>query len=158
VMENFLRRHGLHEHEVPIWLAALGRDHAWLVETVRMEAAFDRLASMALTERARADQLALMQRSLARVEVETLDLDSEAAAREAFLCVRDDGAALSQMALESGYRAQRSQIWLDVLDDAVAQRLLSAEEGEVVGPIEIDGRFKVYQVLRKLKPAVTDPA
>src|SRR5207237_1580500 len=102
--------------------AALGRVHSWVVETVRMEAAFERLASMALTEQARADQFALMQRSLARVEVETLDLDSEAAAREAFLCVRDDGATLSQMSLETGYCAQPSQLCLDLLDHAIGQR------------------------------------
>jgi hypothetical protein len=158
VMGNFLQRHRLDKRALSGWLAALGRDHSWLAEAVRIEAAFDRLASMALTEEARAHQLASMQLSLARIEVETLDLDSEAAAREAFLCVRDDGATLSEMALETGYRAERAQIWLDLLDDPVSQRLLSAAEGEVVGPIERAGRFKVYQVLRKLKPAVTDPA
>jgi hypothetical protein len=158
VMEKFLLRHRLDERTLSGWLAALGRDRSWLSDAVRIEAAFDRLISMVLSEEARADQLASMQLSLARIEVETLDLDSEAAAREAFLCVRDDGATLSEMALETGYRAERAQIWLDLLDDSLGQRLLSAAEGEVIGPIECDGRFKVYQVLRKLKPAVTDPA
>ena len=158
VMEDFLQRHRLDERALSGWLAALGRDRSWLAETVRIEAAFNRLISMALTEEARADQLASMQLSLARIEVETLDVDSEAAAREAFLCVRDDGVTLSEMALETGYRAERAQIWLDLLDDPVGQRLLSAAEGEVIGPIERDGRFKVYQVLRKLKPTMTDPA
>src|SRR4029077_11785104 len=89
VRENFLQRHRLDERTHSECLTALGRDDAWLAETLRIEAAFDRLASMALTEEARADRLASMQLLLGRIEVETLDVASEAAAREAFLCVRD---------------------------------------------------------------------
>jgi hypothetical protein len=158
VMLRFMDRHRLDEGTLPGWLAALGRERAWLTETVRIEAAFERVSSSAITEDARLRQLASMQLSLARFEIETLELDSESAAREAFLCVRDDGASLADLGAESGYRAERAEIWMDTLDETLAQQLLSAAEGEVIEPVAVDGGFKVYHVLRKFEPSVTDRA
>ena len=158
VMQRFLERHRLDERSLSGWLAALGRERSWLAETVRIEAAFDRLSSLAIAGDARARKLALMELSMARIEMETLELDSEAAAREAFLCVRNDGSSLSEVAVETGFRAERAEVWIDTLDDTLGSRLLNAAEGEVIGPIEHDGGFRVYQVLRKLKASLTEPA
>jgi len=158
VMQKFLEQQRLDEPRLSGWLAALGRDRSWLSEAVRLEAAFDRVASLAVTADARNRLLASMRLSLGRIEIETLELDSEAAAREAFLCVRDDGMSLAELALESGYRAQRVEMWTDMVDETLGPRLLGAGEGDVIGPIATVGRFKVCHVLRKLAPVVTDPA
>jgi hypothetical protein len=158
VLKRFLERQRLDEGTLPDWLAALGRDRSWLADTLRTEAAFERMGSLAVTEETRTRKLSSMQLSLARIEIETLDLQSEAAAREAFLCVRDDGTSLAEVALDAGYRAERAEMWMDMLDDTLGHRLLSAAEGEVIGPVQRDGRFKVYQVLRKVRPSVNDPA
>jgi hypothetical protein len=158
VMQRFLQSHHLDERGLPEWLSAMRRDRAWLTEMVRMEAAFDRLSTDAITPEARARKLASMQLSLARVEIESLELDTEAAAREAFLCVHDDGSSLSDVAAETGYRSERTEVSGDALDEKIGQRLLNAREGDVVGPIASDGRFKVYQVLRKFEPTIADRA
>jgi len=111
-----------------------------------------------LTTERRSRKLVSIQSSLVKVEIESLQVDSEAAAREALLCVRDDGASLSEVASDSGYCAERSDIWLDTADDTLSRRLLGASQGDVVGPIHEGGRFNVYQVLRKTAPTISDPA
>lgn len=158
VLRRFLDRQQLDERDLSRWLDALGRDHSWLSEMVRLEAAFDRLNSVALTADARQRMLGSLRLSLGRVEIETLELDSEAAAREAFLCVRDDGMTLADLALEAGYRSERVGMWMDMADETLGPRLLGAAEGDVIGPLAFKDRFKVCHVLRKIAPAVSDPA
>jgi len=155
---RFLGRHRLDDRSLAGWLAALNRDNAWLAEALRVETAFDRLVTQAITDDARSRRLASMQLALSKMEIETLELDSEAAAREAVLCVRDDGQSLSEIARESGYHADHSELWIDDFDDAIGQQLLGAVDGEVIGPIESDDRFKVYQIVRKIEPRMSDPA
>jgi hypothetical protein len=142
---------------LPSWLGDVRRDRDWYSEMLRMEGAFDRLSAEAITEEARARKLGSMQMSLARIEIESLELDTEPAAREAFLCVRDDGSSIADVAADSGRRSERAQFSVDKLDEKISQRLLNAREGEVIGPIESGGRFKIYQVLRKIEPSVADP-
>ncbi|HVS31469.1 MAG TPA: hypothetical protein VMS98_08435 [Thermoanaerobaculia bacterium] len=158
VMAKFLARHRLDDDGVEEWLSALARDRSWLTQTVRREAAFERLSAEAASEAARGRTLGSMVMSLARVEMDTLALGSEAAAREAVLCVHDDGLSLSEVALETGYRAERTMLWMDEVEEQVAHRVLPAVAGDVIGPIERSGRFEVLQVLRKLPPLLTDPA
>jgi hypothetical protein len=157
-MGQFLARHRLTERALSGWLTALRRDPSWLAETLRSEVAFDRLVSGATTDDARRRKLASMQLSLVKIDIETLELDSAAAAREAVLCVRDDGARLSEVARDAGYRSERAEVWMDALEDSVHQAILGAAEGEVIGPIECDAHFKVCQVLRKVAPSISDPA
>ena len=83
VKAKFLVRHALDDAVVDAWLAALERDRPWLDETLRREAAFEQLASEAASDDARDRKLGAMAMSLARVEMDTLALGSEAAAKEA---------------------------------------------------------------------------
>ena len=158
VKAQFLERHGLDEAGVTEWLSSIERDRAWLDETLRREAAFAELSTAAASDDARMRKLGTMAMALARIEMDTLALGSEAAAKEAVLCVHDDGLSLSEVAFETGYRAERTMFWMDEVEDRIAHRLLPAAEGDVIGPIERSGRFEVLQVLRKLKPSLTDPA
>ncbi|MGZ8851303.1 MAG: hypothetical protein ACXW3E_13380 [Thermoanaerobaculia bacterium] len=158
VKERFLARHGLNELALPAWLAAMGRDDSWLAAALLGEAAFEQLRASVLTAERRSRKLASIQSSLVKVEIESLQVDSEAAAREASLCVADDGASLSEVASDSGYCAERSELWLDTADDTLSRRLLGASPGDVVGPIHDRGRFHVYQVLRKIAPTLSNPA
>lgn len=157
-MQSFLGRHRLDDRLLAGWLAARDRDDEWLAETVKREAAFNRAVSLALTPEARARKLSAMQMSLAKIELETLEFGSEAAAKEAFLCVREDGESLSEIANESGYHAERLSAWLTDLDDTLGRRILGAGAGEVLGPVQSRGRFQVCQVLRRIEPSLSDPA
>jgi hypothetical protein len=153
----FMQRERLDRESLRAWLDGAGRDAAWLDEIARMEAAFARLASERLTPESRSRKLAVMQRSLSSVEFDLLELDSHGAAQEASLCVRDDGIPLADVAREAGYSVLRQQRAIDDLGP-VAERLFSAAEGDVVGPIGTEGRFRLYQVLRKRPPSLADAA
>ncbi len=157
-MQHFLDLHRLDESALPAWLSGAGRDHAWLLEMARMEAAYDRTCALALTEGARAQQLDSMGLSLARIGIETLEVDSEAVAREAYLCVREDRVSLSETARESGFCSEYSEVWLDRVEPGLGQRLFCTEVGEALEPVEVDGGFRVFQVMRRFEPSIHEPA
>ncbi len=148
-----MEREHLDREALAAWLAGAGRDERWLEEMARMEAAFERLASATVTDEARSRKLVAMQRSLSTVEFDLLDVDSPGAAREAFLCVHDDGVPLAEVAREAGYGVLRQQLSIEDLGP-VAERLFSAAEGDVVGPLEGEGRFRLYHILRKRTPSL----
>jgi hypothetical protein len=156
--QRFMQRHDLDRTSVAAWLASTRRDQAWLDESIRMEAAFAHLRQKSIDDDARSRKLASMRLSLMRVEVESLILDSETAAREAVLCVTHDGETLADVAKDSGFRADRSETWIDALPPAVAQQIQSAVDGQVIGPVATADRFEVYQVLRKLEPRLSEAA
>jgi hypothetical protein len=158
VLEQFLERQQFDEDATAEWLCALGRDREWLEWAAGLQAAYETLARKAVHAEARARKLRSNQMTLARLEVETLALESGNAAREAILCVQQDRVTLAEVAREAGYRADRHQLWAGEFDSALAQRLLGASQGAVVGPVERDGRFDVYQVIRKISPSLDDPA
>ncbi len=156
VLKQFLDRRRFDGRSLSEWLSALARDQSWLESAARLESAFDRLVIEALTDEVRTARLSSMGAALTRLEIDTLEFDSAAAAREAALCVHDDGASLASVARDAGYHAERSLMWADDLAGPFVQRLLGAAEGEVVGPIERYGRFAVHQLLRKIEPSLAD--
>lgn len=154
--DAFLSRHGLDDSNVDGWLEKAGRDQSWLEEMLRLEASYDTIRQSALTPEAREREMRSLGTALARVAILTLDLESEAAAREAVLCVREDGSTLEQVAEESGFRSELTEVWLEGVEPELAQRLFSADEGEALEPVSVDGGFRVFQLVRKLEPALSD--
>ncbi len=120
----------------------LSRDDAW-----------DRLTDTVLNEDARRRKLETLRHPLTRLQIDTLVLEPEAAAREACLCVRNDGDALADVAAGAGYAIKRDQIWIK--DDVLPQASFAAE-GELVGPIPIANGFKLCQVVRRIEPSLDD--
>ena len=156
VIDSFLEREQIDRRALPEWLEANGRDERWLDEIARLEAAYERVSSAAVDEDSRRRKLAAMERSLSTLEFDLLELDSAGAAREALLCVQDDRIPLSEVARDAGYKAVRSESCLEDLGP-IGERLSAAPEGAVVGPIESDGRFRLYHLIRKQKPSLSEP-
>src|SRR6185436_10395466 len=71
-------------------------------ETINGDVAYDRLRSEAVNDDARKRKLAQSQMSLIKVEIDALELDTEEAAREACLCVREDQTTLAEVAKDIG--------------------------------------------------------
>jgi len=92
-----------------------------------------------------------------RVDLERLDFETAAAAQEAEWCVREDGLTLSEVAIESRRSVTDERALLDALPPALRHAVLSASPGELVGPIEVDGRFIVAHLVAKT-PATLDDA
>lgn len=155
---NFLVRHSLNEAGVDEWLDRAGRGREWLDEMLRLEAAHEAIRDRALTTEARQRQLHALGTALERIAIRTLDFDSEAAAREAVLCVREDGSTLADVAKESGFVSEETEVWLEGVEPGLAQRLFCAEEGEALDPVAVGDGLRVFQVIRKIEPSLSDPA
>jgi hypothetical protein len=93
-----------------------------------------------------------------RLEIDTLSFASEAAAREALLCVRADGLSFHDVASLSRSAVQRAVVTLDDLEPSRQEALLAAEPGSAVGPLSVDGGFDVALLVNRAAPALSDPA
>lgn len=117
----------------------------------------------ASTTRAAVDEAALSQHldryrlEWMRIDLEQLSFSTAEAAREAAWCVREDGLTLSEVAMESKQAVADVRTLLDGLTDPLRDAVLSAQLEEVVGPIEIDGRYQVALVVGKTPPTLADP-
>lgn len=140
------------------WLKSLGRDSAWLAEMTRLEAAYQTMQSRITTERSRASLLNAMRLPLTRIEIASLELDSPDAAQEFYVSCNTDGLGMIELAGETGFNVERGEHWLDSLEESLQRRMLSASEGAVIEPVAGDGRFTLYQVLRKIEPSLEDAA
>ena len=91
-----------------------------------------------------------------RVDYETLLLRTDGAAREARLCVRDDGQSLAAVASRLDLSADSGGIYLDAADEELAGALLAADAGAVVGPIAEDDGWRLMRVVAKQQPRPDD--
>ncbi len=139
------------------WAERLGRDRSWLEEAVAMEAAFRMETARVLTPLRREHVLEEMRGPLTRVEVEVLEVECLAAAREAILCVREDGSCLESVAREGGYPFRREEVLLESLPPEFHQKVLCAAAGEVLEPAARGDGYQLWRVLRKTEPALDDP-
>jgi hypothetical protein len=79
-------------------------------------------------------------------------------AREAALCVREDGRNLGEVAADARRELRRSAMYIEEVDAALRDDFLGAQKGELLGPFEDGGDFVLYQVLDKTLPSSDDEA
>lgn len=92
-----------------------------------------------------------------RVECQVLAFSDEHEAREAVLCVREDGADLAELAHDARRELQDVAFFLADIEAGQRAQFLSARVGEVVGPIVEGDLYAIYQVTAKVLPAPGDP-
>jgi hypothetical protein len=83
---------------------------------------------------------------------------SEDAAREAVLCVRDEGRDFAEVAAAAGVDVDEARLVIEDLDPETQITLRSAEEGTLVGPLSFQGGLTLVWVARKSVPDAHDPA
>jgi hypothetical protein len=96
-----------------------------------------------------ADWLAIDYRMLAVAE--------ETAAREAVLCVRDDGMQLEEVAQLAGVDIAHDHALLCDVPPVLAAQLLSASRGELIGPVEHGDSTAIVVLDAKVPPSADDP-
>jgi hypothetical protein len=79
------------------------------------------------------------------------------AAREAALCVRDDGMAMDEVAAAAGVSARAVRHYLEDIDPARRAPFLAATVGDVLGPLPVEDGFLVLQVRDKVLPSLDNP-
>jgi hypothetical protein len=121
-------------------------------------AAAERARAEAATEEALEREVAKQGLDWLRVEGELLELPAEDLAREAALCIREDGRALAEVAAECGAEPRTLSLYIGEIERELAAALVAAPEGGLVGPLPRDGAFALLLVATKAPPSVADPA
>jgi len=153
---RFFQRTGLGATDVAHWVACTQRDERWLEEMLACEAAYQMEAGRVLTNEQRERLLHELRIPLTRVEVEILEVESLAAAREATLCVREDGACLEEMARQGGYPHRREEVLIENFPPELQRRILCAAPGEVLEPIPQGDGFCLWRAMAKTEPELAD--
>ncbi|MEO5754526.1 MAG: hypothetical protein ABIR38_07460 [Chthoniobacterales bacterium] len=154
---QFLERCGIEAEGLVGWLEQVGRDPEWLQEALMMEAIYHRDRAALLSPRAREHEIAALRLPLTRFEVETIELDSLDAAREALLCARDDGMSMEEVATEGRYPYRHPEVLLEDIPEDLQQKFLSVHPGDILEPIARGDGFHLCRIVGKKEPNLDDP-
>jgi hypothetical protein len=155
---NFYDRLGLDKGELEGWLENLRRDHDWLREMLVMEVIHRRDCAALLSREACQKEVAALRLPLTRFEVETIELDSLDAAREALLCARDDGMPMEEIAAEGRYPYRHPEVLLEEIPEDLQQKFLSVHPGDILEPIARGDGFHICRIVDKAEPDLDQPA
>jgi hypothetical protein len=114
----------------------------------------DRVATDELVRR----EIELNQIEWLQLVYERADFESEDAALEAALCVRNDGDALSEVAARAGVDLELCTEWLDELPQELVPLFLAARPGGVIGPVRTGEAFRLALLREKRAPLAEDEA
>jgi hypothetical protein len=129
-----------------------------LAMVLQIESAFTRLIDGIATNGRLREIVDANRLEWMRLELETVTFPIETAAREAILCVREDGLTLYDVAALSRRAVGRKAVALEDIDPEHRDRLLAAEPGRVVGPLAVGDHFEVTSLVSRSPAALADPA
>ena len=153
---GFSDRTGLSGESLDDWLLSLGRDVAWFNEMLELEAVFRGQREALLSETSRDRVLHNLRMPLMRFDLELIEVDSRDAAREVFECVGGDGEPMEEVASGAGFPYRCSHVFYEDLPEDLQPRLLSASPGEILDPIEREGRYELCRLVGKRELNLAD--
>ncbi len=141
------------------WLAVSdgGDGEIRLSQCVRLELAFNAIADGLVANGRLGDIVNDNRLGWLRLEIDRLSFASEAAAREALMCVRVDKLSLYDVGALARSRVARAIVTLDDLEPDAQEMWLAAEPGAAVGPIPVDEHFDVALLVSRAAPSLSDP-
>jgi len=92
-----------------------------------------------------------------RVSFGTLSFRDADQGREAALSIAEDGQTLEEVAASAQSVLEEGTVFLDELEEAVRVRVLGARPGDVIGPISVGGRVRLYAVRERVAATASDP-
>jgi hypothetical protein len=110
-----------------------------------------------LTQEAAARTLQARRSDWVQIECTVLELRDEGMAREAALCVAEEGMSLPKIAVRAGATVAERTLVVEEAEPDLAQALLGATAGDVVGPVAIGDSFVFAAVRGKRIPSLDDP-
>lgn len=94
-----------------------------------------------------------------RFDYVELGFDGDDAAREAAMCLREDGLEVGDVARTAGAALTERSLLLGAADRSVASLLVAAQPGDVLGPMPAEGATsRLLVVASRLPPTGDDPA
>ncbi len=154
---EFFERTEIDEDGLGPWLNELGRDAAWFEEMLSLAAAYRQARATLVTDDMCRAELSAVRLPYTQIDVETIELESRNAAREALMCVRNDGMSLAEVAEESAYPHKRGKVLLEDLPAELHERVLCAAPGELLEPVPHGDGFQVCRIHAKSEPSLSDP-
>jgi len=124
----------------------------------RLETAFNFFRKAVVTPRALQEHVGMHHLDWVWFQYPSLAFDREDMAREAALCLREDDMTLADVAASSRSQVREAHGFLEEIDRSLRDRFLGAREGEILGPIAVNGGFRLYHIASKRLPSVDDPA
>jgi hypothetical protein len=128
-----------------------------LLTLARMEAAYKTFYRQVLTAAALVGPLASRHGDWVLIEGRFAAFADATAAREAALCVRNDGEELEEVAKRAGTAVRTVQVFLEEIEPAVRGVFLSAGAGEVLGPLLWEGEHRLVRLDAKVLPSFENP-
>ncbi|MBC7790838.1 MAG: hypothetical protein H7Z74_12890 [Anaerolineae bacterium] len=147
---------GIMDHGVLGISAERCRERASFVAT--LEAAFSSFRDAVVTRRAVEEHVGMHHLDWIWFNHQSISFEREDMAREAALCVRDDDMTLAEVATSARSPVREEQRFLDEIEHSLRDRFLGAREGDVLGPIAVNGGFRLYHIASKRLPSADDPA
>jgi len=130
---------------------------ARLLRLDSLASAVGRLSATAVTPdvvRREIDHRAL---DLLQLDCKIAVFEDELRAREAALCVREDGMALEEVAEDAHTGVEALRLCIEDLDSGLRNAFRSASAGELLGPLPWEGRPALVLVTGKHRPTAEDP-
>ena len=144
------------------------REEGWIREAApcakrikrihRLESGYRSFRDHVVDSQGLKDQVGWHRLDWIRFDCRYVVFPDEQMAREAALCVRDDGMRLDEVAANAKIDPHNEPIYLEAIDPSVRDRFLSAGKGALVGPLDWDKGFALFVVEDKILPALEDPA
>jgi hypothetical protein len=133
-------------------------DCEWrLARLARLERACRAFRARTVTTAALDATIGTRQLDWIRLRLRRAAFASEPAAREALLCVREDGEALDAVAGAAGAAVEETSALLEELAPDLRQWLLGASPRELLGPLRAGSAFTLIEVIDKTPPTAEDP-
>lgn len=129
-------------------------DNAWLDA---VDHGFETFRARVVVPAALEDRLAIHRLDWIRVDGVAVSFPTLEAAREAAMCIRDDGMAVEEVARAAGVPAHDVRRYLEEIEPAERAPFVAATTGDVLGPLKVDDGFLVLQVRDKVLPSLDDP-
>ena len=126
----------------------------WLA---RVEEAFPPFCAHPVMPDALADEVGAHHFDWIVVDYRFAPFRDEETAREAALCIREDGAGLAELAGRAGSAEDGGRVLLEQAEPELRPYLLGARKGETLGPLRWRDQFVIVQVLEKTLPSVDEP-
>jgi hypothetical protein len=122
----------------------------------RLELSFGRVCESAVTSEAVKAQIRSGQTDWTRLDCQCVSFPDEEAAREAALCVREDGRTLDEVAGDANRKMRREEIYIEETEPDSRDLFLGARKGELLGPVKSGEESLLYLVLEKVLPSEED--
>jgi hypothetical protein len=122
-----------------------------------LERSFQAFRQQVATPDALRTQITAHQTDWVQVVCAAVAFADEAMAREALLCIRDDGEEMAEVATRARTLVQERRFALEEIPPAQRIAFLSAQKGDLLGPLNWAG-FRLIVIRDKVLPTVDDPA